>query len=57
MPFLMEPGDAAQAFYKGLQSDKFEIVFPRRFAYLLKILRLLPAPLAFALTRRMVPTP
>lgn len=57
MPFLMEVEDAADAFYRGLQSDRFEIVFPRRFAYLLKVLRCLPAPLAFAITRRMVPNP
>ena len=55
MPFLMEPDAAAEAFYRGLQSNRFEIIFPRRFAYLLKVLRLLPAPLAFAVTRRMVP--
>ena len=40
-----------------LRSDRFEIVFPRRFAYLLKVLRCLPAPLAFAVTRRLVPEP
>ena len=55
MPFLMEPDSAAEAFFRGLQTDRFEIVFPRRFAYIMKVLRLLPAPLAFAITRRMVP--
>jgi len=55
MPFLMEPEVAAEAFYRGLRSERFEIVFPRRLAYLLKLLRLLPAPLAFAVTRRLVP--
>lgn len=54
MPFLMEPEDAAEAFYRGLRSDRFEIVFPRRFTYLMKMLRCLPAPLAFAVTRRLV---
>lgn len=57
MPFLMELEDAAEAFYRGLQSNRFEIVFPWRFAALLKVLRYLPARLAFALTRRMVPAP
>lgn len=57
MPFLMEPEDAAAAFYRGLQSDRFEIVFPRRFAAILKLLRCLPASLAFAVTRRLVPEP
>lgn len=55
MPFLMEVEDAAEALYRGLRSDRFEIVFPRRFAYLLKVLRCLPTPLAFAVTRRLVP--
>ena len=55
MPFLMEPEAAAEAFYRGLQSERFEIVFPRRFAYLMKILRCLPAPLALALTARLLP--
>jgi short-subunit dehydrogenase len=55
MPFLMEVEDAAEAFYRGLRSDRFEIVFPKRFGVLMKILRVLPAPLAFAVTRRLVP--
>jgi NAD(P)-dependent dehydrogenase (short-subunit alcohol dehydrogenase family) len=55
MPFLMEPEAAAEAFYRGLQSDRFEIAFPRRFVALMKVLRCLPAPLAFAVTRRLVP--
>ena len=55
MPFLMDVDKAAAAFYRGLGSSRFEIVFPRRLAYALKVLRWLPAPLAFALTRRMVP--
>lgn len=55
MPFLMEVEDAAEAFYRGLCSERFEIVFPRRLAYLLKLLRCLPASLAFAVTRRLVP--
>ena len=56
MPFLMEVEAAAEAFYRGLQSDGFEIVFPRRFAYLLKLLRTLPYPLALAITRRLLPS-
>lgn len=52
MPFLMEPGDAAEAFYKGLQSDRFEITFPRRFALILKLLNALPYGLYFRLVKR-----
>ena len=55
MPFLMEVEDAAEALYRGLGSARFEVIFPRRLAYLLKVLRCLPAPLAFAVTRRLVP--
>ncbi len=56
MPFLMEVEAAADAFYRGLQSGSFEIIFPRRFAYLLKVLRILPYPLALAMTRRLLPS-
>ncbi|WP_375595167.1 SDR family NAD(P)-dependent oxidoreductase [Algihabitans albus] len=54
MPFLMEPEAAARAFADGLASNRFEIVFPRRLAYLLKVLRLLPYGLYFAVTKGMV---
>lgn len=55
MPFLMEPEDAAEAFFRGLQSDRFEIAFPRRLVVAMKLLRCLPASLAFAVTRRLIP--
>ena len=55
MPFLMEPEDAAAALARGLQSDSFEIAFPRRFVAIMKVLRCLPAPLAFAAPRRILP--
>lgn len=55
MPFLMNVEDAVRALVAGLQSSRFEVVFPRRLAYLLKLLRLLPYPLLFALTRRLLP--
>ena len=42
MPALMEPDDAAKRIVQGLLSKRFEIVFPRRFVYLLKLFRLLP---------------
>ena len=55
MPFLMELDDAVAAFHRGLRRGRFEIVFPRSFAYLMKLLRVLPYPLAFAVTRRLLP--
>jgi NADP-dependent 3-hydroxy acid dehydrogenase YdfG len=43
MPFLMEPEVAAERLWRGLElGTGFEIVFPRRFALILKALRLLP---------------
>ena len=56
MPFLMEAEKAAEAFYAGLQSDRFEIAFPRRFVAIMKLLRCLPAPLALAVIARMLPS-
>jgi short-subunit dehydrogenase len=53
MPFLMELDDAVAAFARGLDSDRFEIVFPRRFALILKFLRILPYGLYFRIVRRM----
>ncbi|MCA3262940.1 MAG: SDR family NAD(P)-dependent oxidoreductase [Telmatospirillum sp.] len=53
MPFLMELDDAIDAFVAGLAGNSFEIVFPRRFAILLKFLRMLPYGLYFKLVRRM----
>ena len=38
----------------GLENGAFEITFPRRFAYLLKIARALPYRLYFVLTRQLV---
>lgn len=55
MPFLMPATQAAEAFFRGLSSNSFEIIFPRRFAYLMKVLRCLPYRLFFALTRRALP--
>lgn len=55
MPFLMEPEDAAERIYHGLVNRKsFEITFPRRFSYILKVLRMLPYPLYFPIVGRSV---
>lgn len=55
MPFLMEPDAAAERIAKGLDQGRFEITFPRRFAWMLKLIKLLPYPLFFALTARTIP--
>jgi NAD(P)-dependent dehydrogenase (short-subunit alcohol dehydrogenase family) len=54
MPFLMEVAPAARRLVDGLASGRFETTFPRRFTWLLKVLRLLPYGLYFALTKRTV---
>ena len=55
MPFLITPETAAARIVRGLESDRFEITFPRRFTYILKILRMLPYAAYFAIARRMIP--
>jgi NAD(P)-dependent dehydrogenase (short-subunit alcohol dehydrogenase family) len=54
MPFLIETEEAVDRIMEGLSRDRFEITFPRRFALIMKLLRLLPAPLFFRVTRRMI---
>jgi short-subunit dehydrogenase len=54
MPFLMEPDKAARRIVDGLGRRGFEITFPRRFTYGMKLLRALPYPLFFAVTRRLL---
>lgn len=49
MPFIMEPEAAAERIAKGLKKQGFEIVFPRRFAFMLKLLSRLPYWLRFRL--------
>lgn len=52
MPFLMEVDAAVERIVRGLASDRFEIAFPRRFAWMLKALRCLPYRLYFPLVSR-----
>jgi short-subunit dehydrogenase len=49
MPFLIPAEQAAERIARGLESTSFEITFPRRFTYLLKLLRCLPYRLYFPL--------
>jgi NAD(P)-dependent dehydrogenase (short-subunit alcohol dehydrogenase family) len=53
MPFLMKNEDAARRVCDGFAKGGFEITFPRRFAYLLKAVNLLPYPLYFAVVGRL----
>jgi len=52
MPALMEVDDAARALVRGLAGAGFEVSFPRRFTYALKLIRLLPYRLYFPLMAR-----
>lgn len=49
MPFLMEPEAAADRIVRGLAGNAFEIAFPSRFAWILKLIGLLPDRLYFSL--------
>jgi len=52
MPFLMPVDKAAARMARGFRTDRFEITFPKRFTWQLKLLRLLPYALYFPLARR-----
>lgn len=54
MPFLITAEQAADAIMKELDKDNFEIAFPKRFAWLMKLLRLLPYRWYFGLVGKMV---
>lgn len=51
MPMIMETDDAAKALAKGLSSNVFEINFPKKFTFIMKILRVLPTFLYFKIAR------
>ena len=52
MPYLMDVDDAAERIIRGLDSSRFQIAFPRRFALQLKLLKLLPDALFFPLIKK-----
>lgn len=56
MPALIQPGQAALCMLRGLRRGSFDIHFPRRFTLWLRLLRILPYRVYFALARR-VPEP
>jgi len=53
MPFLISAEDAARFITRGLATGRFEIAFPPVFAAIMKLLRLLPNGLFFAVARRL----
>lgn len=52
MPMRIEPGEAARAIAKGLKKGAFEIHFPKRFTYLMKLLAIMPYWIKLYFTRR-----
>jgi short-subunit dehydrogenase len=52
MPALISPQQAAEEIIAGFARSSFEIHFPRRFTLWLKLLRMLPYSIYFALVRR-----
>ena len=53
MPFLISPEKAAERIASGLDRRSFEVSFPRRFTWLLKLLGFLPYRVFFALTGKL----
>ena len=53
MPFLIDADTAAALMASGFEQKSFEITFPRRFTYLMKLMRLLPYRLYFPIVARM----
>jgi short-subunit dehydrogenase len=54
MPAIIEPEAAAEIIFKGLLSSRFEIAFPGRFIYFLKLLRIFPYSWYFKLITKSV---
>ncbi|MEM8541732.1 MAG: SDR family NAD(P)-dependent oxidoreductase [Pseudomonadota bacterium] len=52
MPFLMPVDKAVDRMVRGFERGGFEITFPRRFTYILKVLRWLPHSVYFWLMKR-----
>lgn len=53
MPFIMPADAAARRILAGIERGRFEIAFPRRLVWVLKLIRALPYGLAFPLLKRL----
>ena len=53
MPFIMSSSDAAERILAGLEKKRFEIAFPWQLVSVLKLLRVLPYPVYYAIARRL----
>ncbi len=54
MPAMIPPEEAARAIISGLNARRFEVHFPRRLTWPLKLLAAIPYRLSMPLTRRLV---
>jgi NAD(P)-dependent dehydrogenase (short-subunit alcohol dehydrogenase family) len=52
MPMIISAGEAAKCLANQLRGSSFEISFPRKFAFIMKFLRLMPDALYFRIARR-----
>jgi NAD(P)-dependent dehydrogenase (short-subunit alcohol dehydrogenase family) len=52
MPALISAEEAAEQTVRGLEQGRFEIHYPKRFTYVMKLLEMLPYPLYFRAVRR-----
>lgn len=55
MPALLTPGQAASAILAGMSAGKFDIHFPKRFTFWLRLLRCLPYGLRFRILAKVAP--
>lgn len=53
MPMIIQVDEAGKAVADGLISKSFEIHFPKKFTFIMKLIRALPAPLYFMVAKRM----
>ena len=53
MPMMIETDEAAKALAKGMLSRVFEIHFPKKFTYIMKVIDILPRWIYFPLSRLM----
>ena len=57
MPAIMSANAAAKKLLAGLKSERYEIIFPRRFVYPMKLLRIVPNVVFFWIIRKFVLKP
>lgn len=52
MPFRISPEEAARRIAEGMRKGHFEIHFPKKFTYIMKVLKIIPSRLYFWLVRQ-----